>query len=470
MGDRKTLIETPARVQARLLTIDDDIQHLNLIRAALKNLPIEVTTVTDSLKGLDLVRLQRPQIVIVDLMMPGLDGMQVLEKIVEMDPGTSVFILTGNYSTESAVEAIKKGACDYLTKPIVVDTLRRKIQQVLEDAQSRQHTLQLETDLGEACQFEGIIGRNPLMLELFGKIRRIAPHYRTVLLTGETGTGKELVAKALHRRSPVSQGPYVVRNCSAIVETLFESELFGHVKGSFTGATQDKPGAFEQANGGTLMLDEIGELPTSMKAKLLRVLQNHEVQRVGGGPPRKVDIWVIAATNRDLAAMVSEGKFREDLYYRIAMMEIGIPALRDRLDDLPFLVRHFVNAFALQFNKTIRGLTRRAQVVLSRYAWPGNVRELENVIGHACILTQKEMIDVNDLPEQKRRMGVSPGLQTTEEPFCSLKEMEKRYVHEVVDRLSNKARAAEILDVSRTTLYRLLAEENKATSQESTKE
>lgn len=446
---------------ARLVAIDDDIQLLNLIRAALKNLPVEISAATDSAKGWDLVRSQRPQIVIVDLMMPGLDGMQILEKIVEMDPGTSVFILTGNYSTDSAVEAIKKGASDYLTKPVAVETLREKIQQVLSDVQFRQHTLQLEMELGEASQFEGIIGRNPLMLELFGKIRRIAPHYRTVLLTGETGTGKELVAKALHRHSPVGHGPFVVRNCSAIVETLFESELFGHVKGSFTGATQDKPGVFEEADGGTVLLDEIGELPLPMQAKLLRVLQNHEVQRVGGRQPRKVDIRVIAATNRDLFAMVGQGKFREDLYYRIAIMEIAIPALRERLDDLPFLERHFVNAFALQYNKTIRGLTRRAQVVLSRYAWPGNVRELENVIGHACILTQNEIIDVNDLPKQKRASGVMSGRHTAEETFCSLKEMEKRYAHEVVDRLSNKARAAEILDVSRTTLYRLLAGKNK---------
>jgi DNA-binding NtrC family response regulator len=444
------------------VAIDDDPQHLNLIRASLEHLPLEISAVTDPLKGLELVRAQRPQIVIVDLVMPGLGGMQVLEKIVEMDPGTDVFMLTGNYSTESAVEAIKKGARDYLAKPIGVETLRQKIEQILTEAQFRQRTMQLETELGEVCQFEGIIGRNPLMLELFGKIRRIALHYRTVLLTGETGTGKELVAKALHRRSPVAQGPFVVRNCSAIVETLFESELFGHVKGSFTGATQDKTGIFEEANGGTVMLDEIGDLPLPMQAKLLRVLQNHEVQRVGGGKPRKVDVRVIAATNRDLGVMVSEGKFREDLYYRIAMMEIGLPALRDRLDDLPFLERHFVQAFALQYNKTIRGLTRRAQVVLSRYAWSGNVRELENVIGHACIMTQRDMIDVTDLPEQKRRIGATPGLQTTaEELFCSLKEMEKRYVREVVDRVSNKARAAEILDVSRTTLYRLLAEKNE---------
>jgi two-component system, NtrC family, response regulator HydG len=441
----------------RLVAIDEDHQHLKLILTSLENLPLEIHTATVSQMGFDLVQAQRPQIVIVDLAMPGLGGMQMLEKIVEMDPATNVLLMTKHYSAESAVEAIAKGACDYLTKPIAAHTLRQKIEELLSEARYRQRTLQLEKELVETLQFEGIIGRNLHMLELFGKISRIAPHYRTVLLTGETGTGKELAAKALHRRSPVAQGPFVARNCSAIVESLFETELFGHAKGSFSGATHDRAGIFEQANGGTVMLDEIGDLPLPMQAKLLRVLQNHEIQRVGCGKTRKVNVRVIAATHRDIHTMVRRGEFREDLFYRLAMMELRMPVLRERLDDLPFLIRHFVHAFALQYNKTIRGLTRRAQMVLSRYAWPGNVRELENTIGYACMMTQKDMIDINDLPEQKLPIGAMLSLQPkAEESFCSLEEIERRYVREVVNQTGNKARAAEILGISRTTLYHLL--------------
>src|SRR5271166_3846659 len=234
------------------------------------------------------------------------------------------------------------------------------------------------------------------------RIRRIAPHFRTVLITGDTGTGKDLVARALHRLSPVSQGRYVVLNCSAVVETLFESELFGHVRGSFTGATHDKAGLFEHAHGGTLFLDEIGDMPLSTQAKLLRVLQNQEVLRVGSLSARKVDTRVIAATNQDLRAAVAAKRFREDLYYRLSMVEIRAPRLADRKDDLALLERHFISKFSAQYGKPIRGLTHRAQLVLAQHSWPGNVRELENALGHASMMAMSEAIDVQDLPEYLR--------------------------------------------------------------------
>jgi DNA-binding NtrC family response regulator len=239
-----------------------------------------------------------------------------------------VILITAHYSAESAVEAIKKGACDYLTKPLDVQKLRKRIASLILDAERRRITLRLDQELVDACKFEGMIGHSPLMLEVFAKIRRVAPHFRTVLVTGATGTGKELAALALHRLSPGADGPFVVCNCSALVDTLVESELFGYVRGAFTGAVQDKPGLFENADGGTIFLDEIGELSPAAQAKLLRVLQNHQVQRIGSLIPRNIDVRVIAATHRDLKTMVREGRFRDDLYYRLTVVEVALPTCR----------------------------------------------------------------------------------------------------------------------------------------------
>jgi two-component system, NtrC family, response regulator HydG len=292
---------------------------------------------------------------------------------------------------------------------------------------------------------------------VFAKIRRVAPHFRTVLISGATGTGKELVARALHNLSPVPANPFVVRNCSAIVDSLMESELFGHVKGAFTGASQDKLGVFEYANHGTVFLDEIGELPLTAQSKLLRVLQNHEIQRVGAPAPRTVDVRVIAATNRNLRSMVKEGTFREDLYYRLAMVEIKLPGLAERREDLPLLERYFLEKFSAEYNKPVSGVTRRAQTRLAMYSWPGNVRELENVIGNACMMVDGIVIDVRDLPESIR--GQSSELPAEDETMISLDELQKRHMIRVLERVGgNKSQAAEILGVSRATIYQLLGQ------------
>jgi DNA-binding NtrC family response regulator len=275
--------------------------------------------------------------------------------------------------------------------------LRERIGKLVEKARKRQLSFQLEDELRTNSEFQGIIGRSPQMWEMFSRIRRVAPHYRTLLITGETGTGKDLAARAIHNLSPVASSRYVVLNCSAVVETLFESELFGHVKGSFTGATQDKPGLFEHAHGGTLFLDEIGDMPLDTQAKLLLVLQNQEVQRVGALRAHQVDVRVIAATNHDLHTAIAERRFREDLYYRLSMVEIQMPRLTERKEDLPLLQRHFVARFAAQYRKEIRGLTQRAQIRLAQHFWPGNVRELENVIGYAAMMTMSDLIDLPDL-------------------------------------------------------------------------
>jgi DNA-binding NtrC family response regulator len=388
--------------------------------------------------------------------------MEMLQKILEFDPGIDVILMTGYYSTESAVEAIQKGAADYFPKPFSPEKLREKITQIKEDSKHRQRSLQLDNDLLENFEFDGMIGRSPVMLELVSQIRRIAPHFRSVLVTGPTGVGKELVAKALHHLSPGNKGNYVALNCSSISETLAESELFGHVKGAFTGAHQDKVGIFEYADGGTAMLDEIGEMPLLLQAKLLRVLQNQELQRVGSPAVRKVNVRVVAATNRDLPEMVSQGKFREDLYFRLCMIELKVPSLAERREDLPMLQRHFLKIFAAQYKKPLAGLTRRAQTLLARYAWPGNVRELENVIGHACMMTESDVIDVRDLPDRIQATRVTEKAESEVE--LSMDQLARLHAHRVLAHVGgNKVRAAEILGISRTYLYELL---KKSASQE----
>ena len=383
--------------------------------------------------------------------------MELLERILAEDPGTDVIIMTAHYSTESAVEAVRKGACDYLNKPLDIQKFRQRVETLLSEAEARRKTFELDRDLLDAYQFEGIVGRSPLMLDIFAKVRRVAPHFRTVLVTGSTGTGKELVARALHRLSPVSAGSFVVCNCSAIVETLLESELFGYVRGAFTGATQDKVGVFEYANGGTVFLDEIGDMPLAAQAKLLRVLQNGEIQRVGSPATRKVDVRVIAATHRDLRKLVKEGKFREDLFYRLSMVEVELPKLADRREDLPLLQRHFLEKFAAQYSKPITGITRRAQTRLASYSWPGNVRELENVIGNAAIMVDGPVIDLRDLPENIRDRNVRE-MEGSEGPLVSMEELQYQHLARVLEHVGgNKAQAAEVLGISRATIYEMLA-------------
>lgn len=447
-----------AGFRVRLVAIDDDPASLALIAAALKaERDLEIITATDPSTGVDLVLRRRAQIALIDLMMPGIGGMELLERIVEVSPDTDVILITGHYSTESAVAAIQKGASDYWTKPLSVALLRERIGKLIEQCRQHYTTSLLDGEVLRANQFEGIVGRSPLMLDVFRRIRRIAPHYRTVLITGPTGTGKELVAAALHRLSPVAENRLVVCNCSAVVETLFESELFGHVRGAFTGATQDKTGLFEYANGCTVFLDEVGDMPLETQSKLLRVIENGEIQRVGSPGVRRVDLRIVAATNRELRDLMAQNRFREDLFYRLSMVEIRLPRLCERPEDLPLLIRHFLGQFSTQYGKTIRSLTPRAQLLLARYSWPGNVRELKSVLGSACMMSKGDIIDIQDLPEHLRR---TPG-EAADEDLLTLEEVERRHVRRVLERVGgNKARAAKILGINRTTIYRILGEES----------
>jgi two-component system, NtrC family, response regulator HydG len=454
-----------ARSALSLLIIDDNPGSLEMLSSALAQPDLEILTASDPEVGLDLVHSRHPQIVLTDLIMPKMSGMDVLERIMEFDPATDVILMTAHYSTESAVEAIKKGAADYLNKPVSIAALREKIGGVVEIARKRQRASRLEDELLASAAFEGMVGNSPTMWDMFSRIRRVAPHYRAVLVTGETGTGKDLVAQALHRLSPAGQGRYVVLNCSAVVETLFESELFGHVRGSFTGASNDKAGLFEHAHGGTLFLDEIGDMQLAKQAKLLRVLQNQEVQRVGSLTARKVDVRVVGATNHNLRAAIAEKRFREDLYYRLSMVEIKVPSLEERKEDLPLLERHLIAKFASQYGKEIRGLTRRAQIRLALHSWPGNVRELENVIGHACMMTLGDTLDVPDLPpylltggqdESDAVLAVDP-----ESSMGTLDEQERALIQRAMQAAEgNQSQAARTLRIGRDALRYKLKKHN----------
>jgi DNA-binding NtrC family response regulator len=449
---------TAQEQRMKLVVIDDDPQNIKMVKFVLAGEELEILASTDAQEGFELVRRTRPQIVLLDLVIPGVQGMELLERILDFDPGIDVLLMTGYYSTESAVEAIQKGASDYLPKPLSTEKLQQRIHQIADEAKRRQRSLRLDNDLLENFAFEGMVARSPLMLELFSKIRRIAPHFRSVLVTGATGVGKELVARALHALSAVKDGPFVPFNCSSISETLAESELFGHIKGAFTGADQNRAGLFEYANGGTAVLDEIGEMPLQMQAKLLRVLQNQELQRVGSPATVKIDVRVVGATNRDLPTLVKQGKFRQDLYFRLSMVELRVPSLTERLEDLPLLQRHFLQHFAAEYKKPISGLTRRAQAALGQHSWPGNVREMQNVIGHACMMTESEFIDVRDLPESITAPRADR--KADGDALLSIREMDRLHARHVLERVGgNKVKAAEILGISRTHLYELLKDE-----------
>jgi DNA-binding NtrC family response regulator len=439
-----------------LVIIDDNPGSLELLSAALEPEGIGIFTAQDPEEGLEIVYREHPQIVLTDLVMPGLSGLDVLDRVVEFDAAIDVILMTAHYSSESAVEAIRKGAADYLNKPVSLTALRERIHRIVEESRQRQRSVAVDRKMVEDAQFEGMVGRSPAMWEMFSRIRRVAPHYRTVLVTGETGTGKELAARALHNLSPVNKGHFVVLNCSAVVETLFESELFGHVRGSFTGAAQDKMGLFEYADKGTIFLDEIGDMPLGTQAKLLRTLQNQEVLRVGSLTPRKIDVRVIAATHRDLRAAIAEKQFREDLYYRLSMVEIQAPSLEARKEDLQLLTRYLLDKFSRQFRKEIRGLTQRAQIVLARHHWPGNIRELESTVSRAALSSPGRVIrgtDVDFLHANEAQAD------STRQRLPSLADAERTHIVRVLEAVNwNKKQAASVLEISRGTLYRKIVE------------
>jgi DNA-binding NtrC family response regulator len=439
-----------------ILIIDDDPGLLRMFAGLLAQPGVEIITSDLPEEALAIFAAKRPQIVLTDMNMPGLNGLEVLDRIMAIHPATDVIVVTGDDFSETAIEAMSRGASGYITKPVSADALCDAVGKLVREATLRNGRGESDGDTS-VTDFHGIIGRSQSMRTLFSRMRNIAPHYQTLLITGETGTGKELVARAMHDMSPASSGRYVVLNCSAVVESLFESELFGHAKGSFTGAHCDKPGLVEHAHRGTLFLDEIGDMPLATQAKLLRVLQNREVQRVGAMTPYKVDVRVIAATNRDLRADVAARRFREDLFYRLSMIEVRVPRLVDRREDLPLLERHFIGRYAVQYDKRLSGLTPRAKACLAQHAWHGNVRELENVLGHAAMMTRSDVIDLEDFPQylleheegfpRKSLREAVPG------DGDALQQHERLLVVQALERAEgNQSEAARILHIGRDAL------------------
>jgi DNA-binding NtrC family response regulator len=375
------------------------------------------------------VRYGRSRLLLADL---GTQGYDFLDRALRIDPGVHVIVMTEQYSLDTALEAIRRGATDFLPKPVERNRLKRTLDEVAALHDQRRRVRALEERLLQDLEFHGIVGKSPAMLEVFDFARKVARHYTNVLITGATGTGKELVARAIHQISPVSSQRLVVCNCSAMVDTLLESQLFGHVRGAFTGATDTRPGLFEYANGGTVFLDEVGETSPAMQAKLLRVIQNREIQRVGSPEVKPIRVCLIAATNRDLRAEVLAGRFREDLFYRLSSIQIRIPSLSERLEDIPLLVQFFLKKYNDAYGKKIPGLTRRAQAVLLQHPWPGNVRELENVISSACITATSDFIDLADLPEHLQHHGERTAQADHWRPL-SLEEVRKVHIQRVLE-------------------------------------
>lgn len=395
----------------QMVIIDDSPSNLELLTMALASENVTIHTAHEPTQGIALVQQLHPDLVITDLVMPGMTGLEVLSKIVEFDPSIDVILMTAHYTAETAVEAIRNGASDYLEKPVNIRKIRDRVRQILEATAARRAAYDTHFSEPAVYTFEDFRAKSQTMWDLFKLIDKIAPHYRTVILHGPTGAGKDLAARALHARSGI-RGQFVVLNCSAIVETLFESEMFGHVKGAFTGADRDKIGLFASSDGGTLFLDEIGDMPMSTQAKLLRAIQNQEVLQVGSLTPKRVNVRVIGATHYNLRELVTEGRFREDLFYRLSMIELEIPPLKERTEDILLLAKDFLRKFAAEYKKQIVGFSRKAEMVLERYAWPGNVRELEHIVGRACMLTEGSQIDICDLPSHL--MQVSMPARTTD--------------------------------------------------------
>ncbi len=442
------------RANHRVAVVDDDIEMARLVNDVLSEAGFQVVQYASAQEALIKFKKELPQVLITDLKMKEVDGMMLLRKVQQDYPSLVCVMMTAFGTVETAIEAMKSGAFHYIVKPFRNEEMVLLARRAMEKATLTRENSLLRKELQKNFNLDSIIGKSSAMQEVFETVKRVAPAVANVLITGESGSGKELIARAIHNSGPRQNKPFIPINCTAIPEQLLESELFGHVKGSFTGAVSDKKGLFEEAHGGTLFLDEIGDLNATLQAKLLRVIQDKQIRAVGDSHLKNVDVRIIAATHRDLKTMVAEGKFREDLFYRLNVLPLRVPPLRERPQDIPLLVESFISRFTAQNQANVEGITPEAMTVLLAHPWPGNVRELENVIERAVVLSGHTMIDERDI------MGsaIAQAKQSIDQVFTdqpTLEKIEERYIKLILGQTHNqKDKAAKILGINRRTLYR----------------
>ncbi|MBP1725346.1 MAG: histidine kinase [Deltaproteobacteria bacterium] len=441
----------------RILVIDDEKNMRHMLAVLLEKEGYEVATAGDGNEGLDLAGETYFDVILCDLKMPVMDGMTFLEKFQEMKLESTVIVMSAYGTLDTAIDAMKRGAYDYVSKPFKADEILLTLRKAEERERLRRENRRLQQSIQERYSFANMIGRSPAMQEIFATITKVAEYKTTVLVTGESGTGKELIARAIHYHSPRANKPLVTVNCGAIPESLLESELFGHRKGAFTDAIRDKRGLFEEADGGSIFLDEIGELPRSLQVKLLRVLQEEEIKRLGDTRSIKIDVRVLAATTKDLAGEVKAGHFRDDLFYRINVLQVTVPPLRERAGDLGLLIQHFVDKTAKRLGLQVNQVDPAVLRALQRYVWPGNVRELENVIERAMVMAGGRTIELEDLPPalQEAQAQTSPLLP--DDGALSIKEASRRLERELIRRAlektgGNRTQAAKLLEISHPAL------------------
>lgn len=450
------------QASAKIFVVDDDAVARDLLAEALKKEGYDVEAFLNGAEAIERGRQAQVDLVLTDIRMGTVDGLAVLREFKKFSPDTSIVLLTSFGSLEGAIEAIKQGAYDYLAKPFRKEEIKLVVQRSLEHSRLVRENARVRGELKERVEWTHLVGSSPAMLEVYKLVARVSEGKSTVLLEGESGTGKELIARAIHANSLRGERSFIPVNCAALPDNLLESEMFGHEKGAFTGATGSKAGLFEAANGGTLFLDEIGDLGSALQVKLLRVMQDQEVRRVGGTGSMKVDVRIIAATNRDLAAQVKEGKFRDDLYYRLNVVRIVLPSLVDRREDIPMLAHHFLQKFAGGAGHPVKGFLPETLALLKQYRWPGNVRELENAIERAVSLSHGPLLMPEDLPEaiHQGQAGTEDVKSVKEgdpgQAMLTLEEVEKRHLVRVLkETKGNKVKAAKILGIDRRTLYRM---------------
>jgi DNA-binding NtrC family response regulator len=436
--------------KGKILIVDDELSVRDSLNKWFREEGYEVHTAEDANEALTRIAETRFDAALLDIKMRGTDGIELQKRLHEIDPELISIMMTGYASVETAVEALKNGAYDYVTKPLDPDEIAHIVKNALSHRRAREENVRLRETVAEIAQHPDLIGQSVAMKKVFDAIETVGPTDATVLITGESGTGKELVARAIHAASPRRFHPMVTIHCGALTETLLESELFGHEKGAFTGAQYRKKGKFEIAEGGTVFLDEIGDISLKTQTDLLRVLQEREIVRVGGNQTIKVDFRCVAATNKDLESLIDEGKFRPDLFYRLNVFRIELPALRERKEDIPLLVDHFVRKFSLQMNKKITRVAPSAMYALQAHLWPGNVRELENAVERAMVVAQEPELREQDFILKPRNGSGPEGVKT-------LEDMEKAHILKVLEECNwNQTRAAEVLDIDRVTLHNKL--------------